>query len=596
MSPNSPKSSMRKTKIICTIGPASNSEAMLRRMIEAGMDVARLNFSHTGREEALQIIGTLKRLREQMSVPLGILLDTKGPEVRLYGYDQAIELEKETFIEIESYTGPDINTALTGKAHHYYTNLPAIHTLVKPDARVLLMDGYIEGVAVDIGHNRIRVKVLNSARLRRKAHLSIPHVDYPLEFLSQQDREDILLGVEQRIDYIALSFVRSFEDIYQVKKLIYDAAPESNIKIISKIENKASLDDLEDIIHHSDGIMVARGDLGVELPFEEVPIHQKRIIKQCYKAAKPVITATQMLETMIENRLPTRAEASDVANACYDMTSAVMLSGETTVGKWPARVVSTMDTIIRKAENAIDYREALLQGSNPVQARELTTVVTYNALTTAYHSKASAIIVLTKSGYSARMISRLRPGLPIYTFTYDKHVYHQLALNWGVFPYIIERTESLDLLIATAMGVMEEKGLMVHGELAVVVAGLPLGKQGTTNLIKVEALGKVRASGECINRRSAWGEVVHIHKPSDLQQKEIKEKILFLKNFDKAAIPAMKYARGLVMEDDDNRADLSVLALALNIPVLLNVHGVFEQVAEGRIVDISGENGLLIER
>jgi len=485
---------MTKTKIVCTLGPASMDKTTIKRLVKEGMDVARLNFSHTSCRKGLEIIGLLKEIRDEMNIPLAILLDTKGPEVRIYGYDAIIPLKKNDIIIIESRLSEDIEEYKSSGEKHFFTNLPSLAALTQIGKKVLLMDGFIQCEIIEKNKKKqsIRAKVLNPGKLRPKAHLTLPKVDYPLPFISNKDKQDIIFAVENELEYLALSFVKNAEEIFQVKNMILDTNPDSQIKIISKIENKKSVDNMDEIIAHSDGIMVARGDLGVEMDIEAVPIIQKILIKNCYLSGKPVITATQMLESMIENPIPTRAEASDVANACYDQTSAVMLSGETAIGRSPDLVVKTMSRILLKAEKSIDYEDFLSMRKNMTNSEDLTTIVTYNALSAAYQSNARAIVVVTRSGYSARMLSRLRPGLPLYAFTYEKNVYHQLALNWGIYPFLIHKEESFETLTRKVKLYCEENELAQKGDHIVFVAGLPMGVKGSTNMIRIETIGRTR--------------------------------------------------------------------------------------------------------
>jgi pyruvate kinase len=586
-----------RTKIVCTLGPASADREIIIQLIREGMDVCRLNFSHTSPAEAAGLVSRLKAIRAELGVPLSILLDTKGPEVRVYGYREPVELGEGDLITVRSHLSPDIAAVETGEESLFLTNLPRLAELVQPGRKILLMDGFIEGevTALRPDEQEVDIRISNPGRLRPKAHLTIPKADYPLPFLSDKDREDIVFAVENELDYLALSFVKSAGDVQQVRNLIHETDDDSDIRIIAKVENKRAVDHMDEIIRHSDGIMVARGDLGVELEIEEVPIIQKQLIRSCYLSGKPVITATQMLESMMENPIPTRAEASDVANACYDQTSAVMLSGETAIGRYPVQVVRTMRRIVAKAEESIDYEKFLFGRPPQEKSGDLTTIVTYNALTAAYQANAKAIAVVTRSGYSARMLSRLRPGLPLYAFTYDPRVYHQLALNWGIQPILIDKAETFEELTQRVKVYCEEEGLAQRGDLVVFVAGLPLGKKGTTNMIRIETVGKTRIFGKCLNDRTASGEVTVVEKQADLSSKEIHRRILLLKVFRQDFIPFLKYARGIVMETDDHEGDLSVLGLACGIPVLLNAHGAVDLLREGSAVEIDGTRNLLVE-
>jgi len=588
---------LTKTKIVCTLGPASWNKDIIIRLVQEGMNVARLNFSHTSPGDARGIVAILKEIREEMQLPLAILLDTKGPEVRVYGHSDQRELLEGEQITIRSFTGPDIATAIAERPDLFLTNLPRLAELAHPGQRILLMDGFIEGEVTTLRteQQEIDVRIKNPGRLRPKAHLTLPRTDYPLPFMSDKDREDIRFAIQNGLDYLALSFVKDARDILQVKNLIHETDPESDIKIIAKVENKRAVDHMDEIIQHSDGIMVARGDLGVELDIEEVPIIQKQLIRRCYLSGKPVITATQMLESMVENPLPTRAEASDVANACYDQTSAVMLSGETAIGRYPTQVVRTMRRIIAKAEGSIDYERLLFSRPPMEKSSDLTTIVTYNALTAAYQASAKAIAVVTRSGYSARMLSRLRPGLPMYAFTYEPQVYHQLALNWGIQPFCLDRAEVFEELTQRVKAYCEENGLARHGDLIVFVAGLPLGKKGTTNMIRIETIGKTRIFGRCLNDRAAAGIVTIIENRDDLLAKEVHRRILLLKLFRDDFIPWLKYARGIIMESDDYADELGDLGQAGEIPVILNAYGAEELLRDGAAVEIDGARNVLVE-
>ncbi len=590
------KRPLKRTKIICTLGPASDTKEQIKTLILKGMDAARFNFSHVSEEEALKKVNIVKELRKELDIPVSLILDTKGPEVRLYGYNKPRSLKKDQVIKIQSAI--DLKTETEDK-NIYKTNLPNIDNLVKENHKILLMDGYFEGRVIDRSKDEISVKIFSSGTIRPKAHLTIPKIDYPLPFLSDQDKENIIFAVKQNFDYIALSFVRDANDLFKIRSLVFDTDPESKIKLISKVENKKAIDNIDSIISHSDGIMVARGDLGVELDIEEVPIIQKKIIEQCYLSGRPVITATQMLESMIDSPIPTRAEASDVANACFDMTSVVMLSGETAIGKFPDKVVNTMTNIIKQVENAFKYESTFFTRRLLETEKDLTTIVTHNAVSTAYHCNAKAIVVLTKSGYSARMLSKLRPGLPIYAFTYERDIYYQLALNWGVTPYLINEIvndeSNFEKLIKSILNDCENKNLVDIGDLVVIVSGLPLGKQGTTNMIRIETIGKRRFTGKCIGTEILSGNIVYCDSEIDLKKKEISNKIVVLKNFKEEYASYLKFAKAVVMETEDYNKELRLLSLAYNMVVFQGARGLSELLKEGALVEIAGDKNLLIE-
>ncbi|MCD4829724.1 MAG: pyruvate kinase [Candidatus Cloacimonetes bacterium] len=588
-------SSTTRTKIVCTLTPQRADEATLRQLVEAGMDVVRVNFSHMSVGDADPMLEAIARVRAEMNIPLAVLLDTKGPEVRIFGFAEPVELKRGDRIIIHSYIDDDIEESIAPAEKRFHTNLHNVGKLVEKGARVLLMDGYIEGNVIGREPDAIEVEINNDGCLRPRAHLSLPGVDYPLPFLSQKDAEDIRYAVRAGFDYLALSFVRTAEDIFQVKHLIRETDANSSIRIIAKIESKQAIEHLDAIIQYSDGVMVARGDLGVELDLEDVPIMQKRIIEQCYLSGKPVITATQMLESMIHNRVPNRAEVSDVANACYDLTSAVMLSGETAIGDHPNLVVSTMDRIIRRVESSFDYESMLMRHKEKVQTRDLTTIIGYNAVSTAYQCKASALVVFSKSGYSARMISKLRPHLPILAFTPDEKVYHQLSLNWGVFPRTVPDMIDFEQMVTYALDVAEDEGLVKRGDLVVIVAGLPLGKRGTTNMIRVESVGKNRLPGRVLHGGEVTSSIVHVETDADLEHKGIAGCIVVLGHFEKSFTTSLRYASGIISPNDEFAGDLEVLGMAYSIPVIVGVRNADTLLPEGVTVRIDSENELVIE-
>ncbi len=475
-----------KTKIICTLSMNQSDETILTDMILKGMDVARLNFSHASYDDAEHLIKLLKKIRDKLRMPVAIMLDTKGPECRIYGIDKPLTVETGDHIIVESHPPENIENYRTSAPNHFVTNLPFFHTLVKEGDRVLLADGQVECRVHEISGEKVFLEAKNKGGLRNKAHLNVPGLDYPMPFLSDKDIKDIQFAVAQDLDFIALSFVRDSDDLFKVRDVIYDADPDSQIQLISKIEHRKAIDNLDELIHHSDGIMVARGDLGVELDIEEVPIMQKKIIRDCYLAGKPVIVATQMLESMIDHRIPTRAEVSDVANACFDLASAVMLSGETAIGKYPLLVVETMQRIIEKVEDSYGYEDFLKTQLDTIRAKDLTGILTVAAVSTAYRTKAKALVVFTKTGYSARMLSRLRPGLPLYAVTLDEKVYNQLAISWGVTPVMIEDDPDFEILVKRAISELRRESLVERDDNLVIVASVPLGLHGRTNMIRVE--------------------------------------------------------------------------------------------------------------
>ena len=484
----------KRTKIIATLGPASETPETVKALMATGVNVFRLNFSHKTPEEARSAIAMVRQARAELKVPAAIMADIKGPAVRVYGYAEALPIETGTTLVIESRPPEGIEVLVSPEPGRIYTNLPLIDSLCVIGQRVLLMDGYFAGEVVAKGEGYVSVCIGNPGSLRPKAHLTIPHVDYPIPFLSDKDIRDITFAVEQEVEYVALSFVREATDIKEVRRLIERSKTasgrKSTCKLIGKIESAKGLANAEEIVEAADGIMVARGAMGVEIAIEKVPIAQKRLIRTGYLAAKPVITATQMLESMIESPMPTRAEASDVANACFDSTSAVMLSGETAMGRYPVKVVETMCSIIREVETAFDYTEYHRNVPPQVRAGDLPAILSYNAVSVAYECGAAAILVLTETGHAARLISRLRPRMPIFAFMKDETVYHQLAMNWGVYPFLLDHpADSLDAIVSETTELCKSAGALKKGDRVVFVAGLPLDKRGTTNMMRVETVG-----------------------------------------------------------------------------------------------------------
>jgi len=581
-----------KTKIVCTLNSNQDIE-LFDELIAAGMDVARLNFSHMSIEDGKEILIKLREVRKRrIGRALAIMMATKGPEVRLYGYLENIEVPKGEKIKIKSYLEDDIKEKYLMDKNTLLTNLPAIGDKVALNQKILLMDGYIEGNIIEKSQDEVIVELKNGGKLRPKAHLTIPNISYDLPFLSKKDVSDITFAVENDFEYIALSFVSKKKDIYDVRKLILKIKPKSEIKLISKIENKEAIVNLQEIINASDGVMVARGDLGVELDIEDVPIIQKEIIKKCYLSGKPVITATQMLESMIDKPVPTRAEASDVANACYDLTSAVMLSGETAIGKYPRLVVETMNRIIGKVEASYRYDDFF---SNLVKERlDRTSIIAYNAISTAYQLNAKAIMVFTLSGYSARMVSKLRPGIPIYAFTPIESVYNQLALNWGINSYLLHHKENdFEEMIKLALDLARKEELVEQGDSVVIVAGLPMGKHGTTNMIRLETVEKATVTGKTLHQGIIAAPIVHINSLEDLIKREINNKIVLLKNFDNSYLEYLKSVGGIVTENEENLDILSYIAELSNIPILIGAKHASEKIPDGTSAELNCDIGCI---
>lgn len=468
---------MRKTKIVCTLGPATDQEDVLRQMMIEGMNVARCNFSHGTYEDHKRRMDMVKKLRKEVGKPVAILLDTKGPEVRVKDFKEGkVMLEEGQLFTLTAEEVEGTKDIVSVTYNRLYEDLEV-------GMRVLIDDGLIEMAVEKVDKSNIVCRVINGGVVSNHKGVNVPDVDLSMPYISDKDREDILFGIEQDVDFIAASFVQKKEDILQLRKLLEKNGGEE-IRIISKIENAQGVANIDDIIEVSDGIMVARGDMGVEIPYEEVPVIQKKIIKKVYRAGKQVITATQMLESMIKNPRPTRAEATDIANAIYDGTTAIMLSGESAAGKYPVEAVRTMARIAESAEKDIDYYERMCHGGKAGEA-DITTAIAYATCSAAMDVGAAAIITVTLSGFTAEAISRFKPACPIIGCAANERVCRQLNLLWGVNPLQVSKEETTDALFDAAVSEAKKAGYVKAGDVAVITAGIPLGKAGTTNMIHV---------------------------------------------------------------------------------------------------------------
>lgn len=471
---------MRKTKIVCTLGPATDLDDNLRSLIKEGMNVARFNFSHGSHEEHEKKLNKLKEAREELHSYVAALLDTKGPEIRIKQFEKnKIELVKdqEFTITARDVVGTEEIVSIT------FANL---YNDVKIGTKILIDDGLIELNVLRIVGEDIVCQVINGGTISNNKGINVPGINLSMPYLSSKDRSDIIFGVKHDFDYIAASFVREAADVRLIKKILEENG-NNNIKIISKIENMQGIQNIDEIIEVSDGIMIARGDMGVEIPCEDVPVIQKMIIKKVYSAGKIVITATQMLDSMMKNPRPTRAEAADVANAIYDGTSAIMLSGETAAGLYPVEALKTMVRITNKAEADIDYGKRFLD-HNRRENPDITDAISHATCLTAHDLNATAIVTVTKSGRSASMISRYRPQCEIIGGSTDAKVCRQMNLSWGVLPVLLEEKKDLFELFEHAIEEAKKEGLLSAGEVVVITSGVPIGISGTTNMIKVEVV------------------------------------------------------------------------------------------------------------
>ncbi|MGE7120120.1 pyruvate kinase [Peribacillus sp. NPDC046944] len=580
---------MRKTKIVCTIGPASESVEKLAQLIEAGMNVARLNFSHGNHEEHAARIRNIREASEKTGKQVAILLDTKGPEIRTNNMENdSIELTagKEVTISMQEVLGTPERFSITYEGLLYD---------VQAGSRILLDDGLIglEVLAIDETKKEIHTKILNSGTLKNKKGVNVPGVSVNLPGITEKDEKDILFGIEQGIDFVAASFVRRASDVLEVRELLQQNKAE-HIQIIPKIENQEGVDRLNEILEVADGLMVARGDLGVEIPAEEVPLVQKDMIKKCNNAGKPVITATQMLDSMQRNPRPTRAEASDVANAIFDGTDAIMLSGETAAGTYPVEAVQTMHNIASRAETALNYRDILTRNSKS-DRHNVTDAIGESVAHTALNLNAGAIITPTESGHTARMISKYRPKAPIIAVTSNEDVSRRLALVWGVYPQMGPKAETTDDMLQTAIDQSLESGIVSHGDLVVITAGVPVGEIGTTNLMKIHVLGEVLLKAQGIGRKTAKGEVVVAKNAKEALEKVQEGSVLVTIGSDREMMPAIEKCAALITEEGGLTSHAAVVGVTLGIPVIVGADNATKAFKDGQRITVDASRGIIYD-
>ncbi|MBQ7867342.1 MAG: pyruvate kinase [Clostridia bacterium] len=576
---------LRKTKIVCTLGPATTSDDVLRELMLSGMNVARLNFSHGDHEFHLNNMNRIRRLSAELNLPIAIMLDTRGPEIRLELFeDHKVELKKgQTFtLCTETISGTAERASIT------YKELPRD---IREGTTILIDDGLVSMTVRSLNDKEIVCVVNNDGVISDRKGINVPDVDLSMPYLSQKDREDIAFGVHNGIDFVAASFARTAEDILEVRRL-FSQEGRSNVNIIAKIENMQGVQNIDEILRVADGIMVARGDLGVEIPLEQVPVIQKMLIHKAYTSGKPVITATQMLDSMMKNPRPTRAESTDVANAIYDGTSAIMLSGETAAGLYPVEAVRTMASIAACAENDINYAKRFKERESE-GTPDVTNAISHATCTSAHDLGASAIITVTKSGRTAKMISKYRPECPIICCTTDETVCRQLNLSWGVTPLMIDEIDNTDDLFEQAVQAGEKAGLLHDGELVVMTAGVPLGVSGTTNLMKVHVVGHILVTGKGVTRESCCGRLC-VCKDADEALRTFRDgDILVLPQTSNVVLPLVRKASGLVLEDDNPNGHGAIAGMSLNLPVIIGAAGATKILKSGAVVTLDADRGVV---
>ena len=574
---------MRKTKIICTLGPATDDENVLRELLLNGMNVARVNMSHGTHEEQKVRIDSVKKLREELDLPIAILLDTKGPEIRTGNFSKGpvtLESGQEFTLTTEDIDGDSTRCSVTFKT------LPQE---LEEGNKILIDDGLIELRVKSLTDTDVVCKVINGGNVSSHKGINIPNVKLSLPFISEQDKKDIAFGVEQDVDFIAASFTRSADDIMLLRKELKKNNCD-NIRICAKIENHEGIDNIDDIIKVSDSIMVARGDLGVEIPLEEIPILQKKIIQKVYEAGKQAITATQMLDSMIKNPRPTRAETTDVANAIYDGTSAIMLSGETAAGKYPIQAVKTMAKIAIATEGDINYIEQFRK-RDITERPDVTSAISHATCTTAHDLGAKAILTVSKTGQTARMISKYRPECPIICGTTVPKVRRQMNLSWGVTPIMVEEKDNTDELFEHVVHVAEKNGYVTSGDLTVITAGVPLGVSGTTNLLKVHLVGNVLVTGETVTDETVCGRLCVCRNEEDALNNYTDGDILVIPKTTNALHRIIKSAKGVITEQEGVNSHAAIMCLALNKPVLVGAKNATKILKTGTVVTLDGHRG-----
>ncbi|MEN1759174.1 pyruvate kinase [Anoxynatronum sibiricum] len=575
---------MKRTKIVCTLGPASESKEVFKELVTHGLNVARLNFSHGSHEEHKKRIDVIKEVRREMKIPVAILLDTKGPEIRTGKF----ELPEVMLEEGQTFTITTRDVLGTQEICNVsYEGLPGD---VSAGSQILIDDGLVGLEVLEVkDETDIVCRVLNGGIVKNHKGVNVPNVSINLPAITPKDRADIEFGIENGIDFIAASFVRKSADVLAIREIL-EQNNAGYIQIISKIENQEGMDNLDEIIEASDGIMVARGDLGVEIPTEEVPLAQKSMIRKCNKVGKPVITATQMLDSMIRNPRPTRAEVTDVANAIFDGTDAIMLSGETAAGKYPVDAVKTMSVIARRTESAIDYRE-LLRSKDLNKETSITDAISNATCNIAMDLGASAIVTATSSGYTARMVSKFRPAQIIVAATTDKRVTRQLSLCWGVYSVLTSHLESTDDIIESSIAKALECELIQRGDLVVITAGVPVGVSGTTNLIKAHIVGEVLVAGMGIGKRAATGRVRFVTSDPETWKGFEDGDILVAVMTDADLVPLMNRAGAIVTEAGGLTSHAAVVGLNLEKPTVVGVTDALTTLKPGDLVTVDSGSG-----
>ena len=578
---------MRKTKIICTLGPSTDKDGVLRELIANGMNVARFNFSHGSHEEHKGRLDLLKSLREELGKPVAALLDTKGPEIRLKDFKNGTEMLEagQTFtLTTRDVEGTKEICSIT------YKDLPQD---VAPGGTIMLDDGLIKLQIQTVNDTDIVCTVLNNGKIKNKKGVNVPGVHLSMPYMSQRDKDDIIFGIEQGFDFIAASFVRTAQDVYDIRNLLNEY--DSNIRIIAKIENREGVNNIDSILAAADAVMVARGDLGVEIDFTELPGIQKTIIDRSFSFGKPIVTATQMLDSMIVNPRPTRAEISDVANAIYDGTSAIMLSGETAAGAYPVEALKTMSAIAERTEQEGFHLRGRQMDSNPGKI-SVSDATAHAACLTARDVNAAAIVTVSESGTTARLLSKYRPQQPIIACVMREQVQRQLSLSWGITPLMMSLAHSTDELIEMSTALAKENGYLHNGELAVVTAGVPVGVSGTTNMIKIHMVGNCLATGvgvgpENAEVSNATGKACVCRTLDEVRAKFKPGMVLVVPSTSNEMLNYVRDAAALVVEEPGLNSHAAIAGKALLKPTVVGAVGATSHIRDGLMIAVDCAHG-----
>ena len=577
---------MRKTKIVCTMGPSTDKPGILRQLMENGMNVARFNFSHGDYEEHKGRYDKVRALSKELDLPIACMLDTKGPEIRLGEFKNGVEkltTGQKFTLTSRSVEGTNEICSVT------YKELP--HD-VKPGGRIMLDDGLIELRIDEVGDTDIVCTVCNDGIIKTKKGVNVPGVHLSMPYMSQRDRDDIIFGAQQGFDFIAASFVRTAQDVYDIRNLLNEY--DSDIRIIAKIENREGVNNIDSILAAADAVMVARGDLGVEIDFTELPGIQKNIIERSFSFGKPIVTATQMLDSMIVNPRPTRAEISDVANAIYDGTSAIMLSGETAAGAYPVEALKTMSAIAERTEQENHSRFApLAENTGKISVSDATA---HAACLTAKDVNAAAIVTVSESGNTARLLSKYRPEQPIIACVMKEQVQRQLALSWGITPLMMPLAHSTDELIEMSTSLAKENGYLHNGELAVVTAGVPVGVSGTTNMIKIHMVGNCLATGVGVGREnadvtSATGKACVCRTLEEVRAKFKPGMVLVVPSTSNEMLSYVRDAAALVVEEPGLNSHAAIAGKALLKPTVVGAAGATSHIRDGLMIAVDCAHG-----